>query len=1033
MAPTTLPRRTLILLTICGALLISLTETDRLIRMVQAGPEGFSLGLAEVSSPRLPLPVPWSTSQPWLAIHQLAAQRDDTGTLVESAVTGQADLLVGVWLGLDVAFALTYGLLLWLLLRRVLARGAVPTHAPLRMLTWPRPWLVWAAVAADLTENALLALLVLGPAGEAPPGLLVGAAAWASAVKWALVLAVLTQLAYCLLGTPVGRTWLGRRGRAVYAQRFSALAFAPVALLALVPGSGILDQLPDIQRTWFATGDGRALVPGWVHALLASVLLLLITLGLVLLGRLMADNVARRVVANPDDLVHRPAPALRQWLFGPVLVLALWGWVALAGTGGVRWVSLGSFVAVPVLIVVGSWLTGRRAPGLAAPAPSRYDAATAAQVRRLGDILALSGLVVGSLALIRSHLVLTVLGEGTPLQRCLPALGLAAAICVWWVGPRVIQGLQGLPGVGDLFTPGEGTSTVVEEDAVGAWGQPTQLGSRRLWRLAWALILVSTGVLLALLVWPVRLSAVLGVIGVVMLGLGALMLMIGSSVVLHQFYAPPQIFWWPALRLREAPVAILLTAVVVAALIPGSSHQLHGIRGSLAGDADTPALRPAPLSDVVGDWLERTDDCQVQTPQGPARPMVLVAAEGGGIRAAYWSAAALEEIRDHTPCGLDGVLVASGVSGGSVGLAVSRFADDQATAVDEVWTMGGPDALAQGSLGLLLRDPVYAVTGLPAGSDAEGEGWHDRGALMELSWEKSAPGLEADFLDPPQERAEGELSGALVLNSTATSSGCRVLVSQVALGSGPVSDCADLGSPLAYSRDFYADYLPPEGEAATGQSDHCVGSVPASTASMTSARFPYVTPSGVVGPCGDAPQAQLIDGGYAEGSGLGTVVDLAPRLLAQVAEQAPDARVVPIVVYLDNGRGSDLVQPPPEPVAEALVPLIGNSNAATTQKGTSALLQRAHELTTAVRPDLPTVYVVTQASRPAVEAPLGWVLSPASRKDMLGSLDEGVAEATRHCQEDTEPGEAPVEGRPARYPGLAELLVALDGCTTLRR
>ncbi|KUG57065.1 hypothetical protein AVL62_15875 [Serinicoccus chungangensis] len=1029
MDPTTLPRRTLILLTVCGALLISLTEIDRLIRMVQAGPEGFSLGLAQVSSPRLPLPPPGSASQPWLAIHQLGMGGDP-------AAQAQADLLVGLWLGVDVAFAITYGLLLWSLLSRVVDRGAVLPQAPVRLLTWPRPWVVWVAVAADVAENVLLALLVLGPASEAPPAFLVPATAWTSALKWVLLLAVAVQLGYALLGTPAGRTWLSRRGRAVYAQRFSALAFAPVALLALVPGSGILDQLPDIQRTWFATGDGRTAVPGWVHALLASVLLLLVTLGLVLLGRLIADNVARRVV-DARDLAPRPAPALRQWLFGPVVVVVLWGGAGLAGTAEVRWGWTLAFVAVPALIVAGSWVTTRRAPTLVSPPPSIYDAATAAQVRRVGDILALSGLVVGTLALIRSHLVLTVLGEGTPFQRCVPLLALAGAILVWWLGPWALDRLQGLPGVGDLFTPGAGTSTVVGEDEIGPWGRPTQPGSRRLWWLAWGLIWVSTAVVVALAVWPVGLSALLGVIGVVMLGLGALMLLVGASVVLHHFYAPPQLFWWPALRLREAPVALLLTAAVVAALVPGSSHQVHGIRGSLAGQLPGAVARPAPLSDAVSAWWARTEDCVVETPQGPARPMILVAAEGGGIRAAYWSAAALHQIGLNNPCGLDAVLLASGVSGGSVGLAVSRFAEDQADAVDEVWAMGAPDALAQASLGLLIRDPAYAVTGLPAGSDAPGEGWHDRAALMEMAWEQSSPGLAADFLEPPLDRPPGQLSAALVLNSTAASSGCRVLVSQVDLGPGPVSDCADLGSPLAYSRDFYADYLPPSPAAGAGTApdgtETCVGSVPASTASMASARFPYVTPSGVVGPCGDAPQAQLIDGGYAEGSGLGTVVDLAPRLLAEVAEQDPSARVVPIVVYLDNGRGSDLVQPPPEPVAEVLVPLVGNGSAALTQKDTPALLQRARELTGAVSPDVPTVYVVTQASRPAVEAPLGWVLSPASREDMLDSLGEGVDDAVTQCRRSVEPTDAPVEGRPARYPGLAELLVALDGCERLRR
>lgn len=1037
-----LPRLVLTLITLAIGLLIALHELDRLIRMVPAGPEGFAVDLSGVSAPRLPFPFPDATSQPWLAIHQLGmplgGPTDSTGALVRTAAQAQGDALAGAWLGLDVVLALTYGTLLWLLLRRVVASGAVPADAPLTLLTRPRPAMAVAVVVAEIVENGLLAWLVLGNATEAPPTLLVIATALATSAKWLLLLGVAGQLGFALLGTSTGRTWLRRRAIAVATQRFSVLAFAPLAALALLPGAGVLDQLPDVQRTWFAAGDERpGTAPGWTHALAATVLLLLISFGLLLLGRLVADMATRRI----DSAAPRPAPALRQWLYGPVVLalgLAL-SWRA--GVAPISWWPLCLFAGIPLLIVLLSAWVRRVRPGLQSPAPRTYDAATAAQVRRLGDVLALSGLVVGSLALVRSHTVLLALGTGTGLQRALPVAGLVAAVATWWVGPWVIAQLQRVPWLGDLLTPGAGEVTVVGDDGVDSWGRPPG-SARALWRLCWGLILVSTVAILAMASWPVWVAHSLGVIATVMLAMGALTLLVGSSVVLHLFYAPPQVFWLPAVRLREAPAATLLTLVVVAALLPGSSMQIHGIRGSLdngAGTANSSAGAPtsaaAPaVSTVVADWLTRTEGCTVATPDGqPARPMVMVAAEGGGIRAAYWTAAALDQLRDQLPCGLDPVILGSGVSGGSVGLAVSRFSADQGQAVEQVWAMGGPDALAQGSLGLMVRDPLYSVTGLASGSDAPGDGWHDRAALMELDWEHAAPGLATDYFAPPR-RPSGELAGALVLNSTATATGCRVLVSQVAFESGDLPDCADLGSPLAFSRDFAADYLPAGGAPAEGTGadpapQHCIGVLKASTAAMLSARFPYVTPSGVAGPCGTGPEQQLIDGGYAEGSGLGTVVDLMPRLLREASAQAPDLRIVPIVVYLDNGRGSDLVQPPPSPVAELVVPLVGTSAAGQTQKDTPALLQRARGLTAAVAgPDIATVYVVTQPSKPAVEAPLGWVLSPPSRDDMDASLADGVRMAQARCGPEPESSGAPVESRPGRYPGLPELLLAMGAC-----
>mgnify|MGYP002401065095 FL=1 len=389
--------------------------------------------------------------------------------------------------------------------------------------------------------------------------------------------------------------------------------------------------------------------------------------------------------------------------------------------------------------------------------------------------------------------------------------------------------------------------------------------------------------------------------------------------------------------------------------------------------------------------------------------MVFVAAEGGGIRAAYWTAAVMSQLRGT--CAVDAVALASGVSGGSVGLAVLR-ATPVGEGSDAVWDLGGAAALGQAVDGLLVRDLAYSVTGVPGLVDGA---WLDRAGLMETAWETSLPGLAADFYAP----ASGGLRAPLVLNATDANTGCRVLATHLRLDRPRLERCGESTAPLANSRDL-RDYLA-DSARPLGDGDRCLPGIRLSSAAMASARFPYVTPSGVVGPCREAAATQLIDGGYAEGSGLGSLIDLAPRLLAV----APDdgIPVLPIVVYLDNGRGSDLAPPPPGTLPELLVPPLGLRNARGSQQSPTAWLQRAGELSVGRDPLPARVFVVAQDSAPGVQAPLGWVLSAASRADMDRSIRVAVERAAQHGPDpdDEELQEAEQEQRQG-YPGLAELV-----------
>jgi len=412
--------------------------------------------------------------------------------------------------------------------------------------------------------------------------------------------------------------------------------------------------------------------------------------------------------------------------------------------------------------------------------------------------------------------------------------------------------------------------------------------------------------------------------------------------------------------------------------------------------------------------------------------MFFLAAEGGGIRAAYWTTAGLDIFRGAVTPSAQSVdwsaplpgnrcaagLFGGGASGGAVGLTLARFAG-AGLARDQAVAIATPDALGAATSGLFVRDTSYAATGVPffgapgyATGQVSGPVWLDRAGLMESAWERSSD-LRVPFL-PANGAVSTAVTGSLILNSTRVADGCRMWVSQVLLAAGDQQSCDFSPTPAGHTVDLFGVL----GAGAAGTptvTDHCLGPVTAATGALLASRFPFVTPSGVAGPCSGQLEQQLVDGGYVENSGLATIVDLAPLWLREVqrrnslalASRAAQVDViVPVVMYFDNGTGGDLVAAPPAPTAEILVPSTTNGRAKGVLVDTPALLRNAaraipttslFDASTGAPPELVTqidqwrpkpVVVVHQSTFPAVTAPLGWVLSQES----MATMDRGLAE-----------------------------------------
>jgi hypothetical protein len=300
----------------------------------------------------------------------------------------------------------------------------------------------------------------------------------------------------------------------------------------------------------------------------------------------------------------------------------------------------------------------------------------------------------------------------------------------------------------------------------------------------------------------------------------------------------------------------------------------------------------------------------------------------------------------------------------------------------------------------------------------------DRGDILEESWRRQWPrALDRDFLDLRVPDAP-----ILMLNGATAETGCRFNGSVLdANGRGRddtvVTGCletADLqgasGAVLPATVDL-VDFLCDDDR-----------SISLAAAALFTARFPGISPVGAVKQCSvhsdeDAlsvddprdpdPETFVVDGGYLEGSGTATVLDLWHALAPLIAEhnRSPQATacVVPFFAQIDNSYLDPLapgdVEAPPE--------LLGlqeasankrNRNGYTTASRQAAQVAfrqpfRLGGVTIVPRDTAATTHDILEheitdrfalfslRSHPGAEAPLGWTLSKGSFTDLFGQYE----------------------------------------------
>ena len=484
----------------------------------------------------------------------------------------------------------------------------------------------------------------------------------------------------------------------------------------------------------------------------------------------------------------------------------------------------------------------------------------------------------------------------------------------------------------------------------------------------------------------------LGAPAILLLGLG--LTTMGGSIVVYiaNHHGIPIIF----LLALWAVVCSLLNDNHMARVVPGGNS--HGFlwRANTPAPAElnTQVKTRSPLGDQRLDgyfkaWFKDLADRQPLNAR--PIPVFIVSTEGGGLRAAYWTAMALAQLEDDTannPLPFSRHVIAiSGVSGGSVGAALfdasvaSRMASGATgSRREEIDMMLKQDFLSDTLGAMLFPDLLQRFLPLPV--------FNDRAIALDQSFERAWKGSHADdparFQEPFHDlwRKDPYRVPLLFFNSTVVETGQRAV-------NTPIATLTQDADPA------FTDTL---------SIGRLIGTeLPLSTAALLSARFTYVSPAALIDTHGqhDPNWIRLVDGGYFDNSGAVTAQEIArvlvdSQLVCGAGGPAPDMPCMRLIVlHLPNE---------PEPPTTVLNEKKKNRGALELMSEVFAPLEtllntrgaRGTQAVSYLRGEPNVELLSLRPCTDKVTAPLGWVLSGQVRSDMAEQLTQ-CKEAGGNC------------------------------------
>jgi len=423
--------------------------------------------------------------------------------------------------------------------------------------------------------------------------------------------------------------------------------------------------------------------------------------------------------------------------------------------------------------------------------------------------------------------------------------------------------------------------------------------------------------------------------------------------------------------LYRVPIIAILLLLAFGFSFFNDNHAVRKLEGGTGGG------NPIARKDIATTFNEWLGKLNAKYPSEPNHPVYIVATEGGGIRAAYWTASVLTALQDAAPQFSDHVFAISAVSGGSLGATTftSLVADsNRVKAESDCDTLNKPDSqktfrfaaqqalsydfLAPTLASLLHADLVQRF--LPIGFIP------DRAKALETGWERgwrthirTASG-DDDFFSGGFAKMYADLGNVLVpslfLNGTIVEQGQRTITSNCLIGND-IPDSYDTLNQLG-------------------------SDVRLSTAAHNSARFTYVSPVGSM--LNPGLIDHIADGGYFENSGGQTAADVI-RKVSSLPHHGVTIKLILIRFQEVDTNGKPV--PPKGPTRfanEVLSPLraLLNVRGAHATLAYSEVQRQVSEL---VPPGEQFEFLLTQEQK-GIVLPLGWLLAQRTRS----AIDEQV-------------------------------------------
>lgn len=406
-------------------------------------------------------------------------------------------------------------------------------------------------------------------------------------------------------------------------------------------------------------------------------------------------------------------------------------------------------------------------------------------------------------------------------------------------------------------------------------------------------------------------------------------------------------------RMENLP--IFTCSLLIVSLCSFTNH--HGVRmlkETTLGNTDN-------LDEHFKQWIQS----RAKVEKEKVVPVILVAAEGGGLRAAYWAERILWRLHRDTELNFsDRMFLGTGVSGGSVGLAtfVTRLQQDwdgkEESTLNRVLQQ---DLVSPVTASLVYPEVIQAA--LPISFEA-----FDRSRALEMAWENSWPDHLRYTPQGPftalwnRSNSNQHPLPSLIFNTTRVEDGRRYAISNLQFND-PIVKAVPISN-----------------------------SVRLSTAAFLSARFPYITPVAQLED-DEFGSFHLADGGYFENSGA----EMAYRIY-QIAKKHSIGRAKFIIIALTNDDPHTLGLPNDQaqtkinvgPLSEITAPVLTLLNARSAR--TPAVLDQL-----LCGQEVSTLLINTEVNTQA--APVSWYLSEKAMALLEADADHKAAAAISRLKE----------------------------------